>query len=89
MPNITRALDDLGRFVIPKEMRDSMKLCAGDQLEIISTDNGLLVRKYVTTPLLDAVQELRTIIDQSDDLTPKKKATVQRLMDSILRECAS
>lgn len=89
MPNLTRALDELGRFLTPKEMRDSMKLSAGDQLEIICTDNGLLVRKYVTTPLLDAIQDLRTIIDQNDDLTPKKKAAVQRLMDGILRECAS
>ncbi len=89
MPKITRTLDELGRFVIPKEIRDSMNLRAGDQLEIICTDNGLLVRKYVATPLLDAVQELRTIIDQCDDLTAKKKAAVQRLMDSILRECAS
>lgn len=89
MPNITRALDELGRFVIPKEIRDSMKLSAGDQLEIIYTDNGLLIRKYVTTPLLDAIQELRTIIDQSNNLAPKKKAAVQRLIDSILMECAS
>lgn len=89
MPNITCALDELGRFVIPKEMRDSMKLRAGDQLEIVCTDNGLLIRKYVTIPLLDAIQELRTIIDQSDNLTQKKKAAVQRLIDSILMECAS
>lgn len=89
MPNITRALDELGRFVIPKEMRDNMKLRAGDQLEIVCTDNGLLIRKYMTTPLLDVIQELRTIIDQSDDLTPEKKAAVQRLIDGILMECAS
>ena len=67
----------------------NMKLRAGDQLEIVCTDNGLLIRKYVTIPLLDAIQELRTIIDQSDNLTQKKKAAVQRLIDSILMECAS
>lgn len=66
-----------------------MKLRAGDPLEIICTDNGLLVRKYMTTPLLDVIQDLRTIIDQSDNLTPKKKSAVQRLIDSILMECAS
>ena len=43
---IVRRIDDLGRIVIPKEMRKTLRLRVGDPLEI-STDGGLLfLKKY-------------------------------------------
>ena len=43
---ILRRIDDLGRVVIPKEIRRSMRIKEGDALEIF-TDNGFLcLRKY-------------------------------------------
>lgn len=45
---MTRPVDDLGRIVIPKEIRRSMKLNAGDHLEISVTDNGgILLNKFL------------------------------------------
>ena len=43
---ILRRVDDLGRVVIPKEIRRSMRIQVGDALEIF-TDNGFLcLRRY-------------------------------------------
>lgn len=42
---ITRRMDDLGRVVIPKEVRQSLGINEGDFLEIVGTDRGLLMQK--------------------------------------------
>lgn len=43
---IVRRIDDLGRVVIPKEIRRTMAIREGDPLEIYTTDSGVLFRKY-------------------------------------------
>ncbi|KON88974.1 hypothetical protein AF332_20735 [Sporosarcina globispora] len=43
---IVRKLDDLGRVVVPIEIRRTMDLKATDPLEMLETDEGLLLRKY-------------------------------------------
>lgn len=43
---IVRKLDDLGRVVVPVEIRRTMGLKATDPLEMLETDEGLLLRKY-------------------------------------------
>ena len=41
---IIRRIDDLGRIVIPREIRRDMGISEGDPLEMVMTDEGLLVR---------------------------------------------
>ena len=45
---IVRRLDDLGRIVIPKEIRRSLNVCEGDAMEIWVTDDhtGIMLTKY-------------------------------------------
>lgn len=43
---IIRRIDDLGRVVIPKEIRRSMKIKEGDPLEIFTEGNALCFRRY-------------------------------------------
>lgn len=43
---IVRRIDDLGLVVIPKEIRRTMAIREGDPLEIYTTDDGVLFRKY-------------------------------------------
>lgn len=43
---IIRRMDDLGRVVIPKEIRRTLNLNDGDALEIYTTEDGVLFRKY-------------------------------------------
>ena len=44
---VVRRIDELGRIVIPKEIRRTLKIREGTPLEIYSGDNGeLLLKKY-------------------------------------------
>ena len=44
---IIRRVDDLGRLVIPREIRRSLKIEEGEPLEIIGLKNGVFLRKVV------------------------------------------
>ena len=46
---IVRRIDDLGRIVIPKEIRRSMRLREGDAMEIFLEDNRICLEKYSTS----------------------------------------
>ncbi|MCI7530954.1 MAG: AbrB/MazE/SpoVT family DNA-binding domain-containing protein [Christensenellaceae bacterium] len=43
---ITRRIDELGRVVIPKEIRRTMRLREGEEMEIFVEDNSLVLKKY-------------------------------------------
>ena len=43
---ITRRIDDLGRLVIPKDIRKVLKIKNNDQLEINVIDNKIVLNKY-------------------------------------------
>ena len=80
---IVRRIDDLGRIVIPKEIRRSIGLREGEPLEIfIEGGDTVCFRKYKTN-LGDAVEHLRDQIENGgDDLT---YATLMRI-DALLEE---
>ena len=42
-----RRIDDLGRIVIPKEIRRNLNLQEGDPMEIFMVDGGVAFIKYV------------------------------------------
>ena len=42
---IVRRIDDLGRVVIPKEIRRTLRIREGDPLEIFTDQNGAIVLK--------------------------------------------
>lgn len=43
---IVRRIDDLGRVVIPKELRRTMGIADGDPLEIFVDGDKIILRKY-------------------------------------------
>lgn len=59
---IVRRIDDLGRVVIPKELRRTLRIKEGDPLEFFVTGDGIVLRKY--TPgcvLCGSLDELHTL----------------------------
>ena len=58
---VVRRIDDLGRIVIPKEIRRSFKINEGDSLEIFVDNNGIILRKY--SFLDDMVEESLQLVE--------------------------
>lgn len=60
---IIRRIDDLGRVVIPKEIRRTLKIREGDPLEIfITKEGGVVFQKYnngVYEDLMGVAEKLR------------------------------
>ena len=46
MKGISRKIDDLGRIVIPKELRNNLNIHVNDELEIYIKDNKIILEKY-------------------------------------------
>ena len=45
LTGITRRIDQLGRIVIPKEIRASLRIKNGDELEIYTKENDIILKK--------------------------------------------
>ncbi len=43
---ITRRIDELGRIVVPKEIRYNLGIRDGEPLEIYTSDNAIIIKKY-------------------------------------------
>ena len=50
---VVRRIDELGRIVVPKEMRRTLRIREGDSLEISSNDNSIILRKYSLVESVD------------------------------------
>ena len=61
---ITRKIDELGRIVIPKEIRRTLRIREGTPLEIFTEKNGeIILRKY--SPMGEMVafaSSMRTVL---------------------------
>lgn len=54
---VVRRIDELGRIVIPKEIRKNMRIKSGDNLEIFLEGESILLRKYSPIETLENVTE--------------------------------
>ena len=54
---IVRRIDELGRVVIPKEIRTTLRLKSGDPLEIFTDHDELMLKKYSPIASLDKFSE--------------------------------
>ena len=65
---LIRRIDDLGRVVIPREIRQKIHIGEGDPLEVIPCEGGVLFKKYnpsyrgeLSNALHDAAEYYRNI----------------------------
>ena len=77
---IIRRIDDLGRVVIPKEIRRAMRIKEGDALEIFTTSEGEIILKSTEPNKMREVE----ILDYFDNLgEDDKKKLIKTLMDNL------
>ena len=63
---IIRRIDDLGRVVVPRDMRKSFGLQEGTPLEVCATEEGILFKKYDPgITLMDIVNNLESALDDN------------------------
>ena len=67
---IVRRVDDLGRVVIPKEIRRQMKIREGEPLEIYTDSGCVCFKKYHT----DIIEDIETLCDQVVDYYENREA---------------
>ena len=64
--NVVKTLDSVGRIVIPRDLRRSLRWMDGDEIEIILNDDGtVLLRKHEN----DTAKKLKELsLDWKDDI---------------------
>lgn len=80
---IIRRVDDLGRIVIPREIRRTNGIREGTPMEIFhDKDGGILLKKY--QPARDLLDQVKCMDDDIDDLTseidPEKAVEVRKMV---------
>lgn len=86
---IIRRIDDLGRVVIPKEIRRTMGIREGDPLEIYTDKDGCVIfKKYVPCNLtevahdiVDALASMRIVAHVFDDMGACQDSTAVHPID--------
>ena len=67
---IIRRVDDLGRVVIPKEIRRTMKIREDDPLEIYTEKDAVVFRKYGVDLVGEADSLLENVVSYLDADAP-------------------
>lgn len=82
---IIRRIDDLGRIVIPKEIRRQLGIAEGDLLEIVLDGDKLYLEKYIVS--YEYEKHILGIIERmmnDYDLTDKKAKAISLLKDACV-----
>ena len=82
-----RRIDDLGRLVIPKEIRSKLNIREGDQLEICADSDRVILTLY--KPFNDMSDQVKYIRDRYADSVGTELTTTQseiiQQMDNLVK----
>lgn len=66
---IIRRIDDLGRIVIPREIRNTLRIRENDPLEMFVHDNAVVLVKYhAQKPVRETLDVLRELVEKDTNL---------------------
>ena len=66
---IIRRIDDLGRIVIPREIRNILRIRENDPLEMFVHDNAVVLVKYqAQKPVLETLDVLQDLVQKDPNL---------------------
>lgn len=84
---IIRRIDDLGRIVIPKEVRRQYGIVEGDRMEILPTTEGIVVRKYTADKtILAYTRSLKDAIREEEGLAKEQRVMLLQQVAIIEQE---
>lgn len=87
---IIRRIDDLGRVVIPREIRRTLHIIEGDPLELFVEDGAVIFKRYrPSVELARAVKEIRNSVDEAAlDYPTERRAEWQTAAQLLEQACA-
>ena len=74
---IIRRVDDLGRVVIPKEIRRTLGIKEGEPFEIYIEENAVMFKKYKE---VDTIQKIRDLILDVEHWNDDEKKLINNLI---------
>lgn len=82
---IIRRIDDLGRVVIPRDIREKLNINIGDALELSIEDNKVVFERYLPAVDLEnnILRLIQTITDY-EELTEKELQVISLLKEACL-----
>ncbi len=91
---VTRKIDELGRIVIPKEIRKNLGIRDGESLEIFTSDDSIILKKYYEVKKLEDVcdklcEMIKNIYDVNILITDREKvvsSSISNYKDKLLDE---
>ena len=86
---IIRRIDDLGRIVIPREIRNKLRIREDDPLEMFIRDNTVVLMKYnARKPIKETLDLLYEIVEKDRELNcgPELLAKVREMIAILERE---
>lgn len=79
---IVRRVDDLGRIVIPKEVRRQLRITEGVPMELFIEDNKVIFQKYIPAPnVKESVDDLRKAFYETEEFF--KAETANKIEEHI------
>lgn len=77
---IVRRIDDLGRIVIPKEVRQKLDIHEGDALELSIEGNKICFEAYIFRELYaDRISRLIELLKEDRNFVSNKKSIISAL----------
>ena len=80
---IVRRVDDLGRVVIPKEIRRSMGIKEGEPLEIYLENDAVIFRRY-SYNLVAEVERVAELIECNCNADRETMADISRMLSTVV-----
>lgn len=83
---IVRRVDDLGRIVIPKEIRRQLGVSENTPMELFLEDKSLIIRKYETNNCIkDRLDEFKSVFyETKEDLERETANAIEVHINALL-----
>lgn len=83
---IVRRIDDLGRIVIPREIRHTLNIKEGDPIEIYTDKGGIFLQKYTPDSPWEILDAVDRAINSLGEYPTDKRVGLRSLLSQIREE---